>query len=509
MKGLRVLPFSPDGNAAISTRQPEVYRIQMPSMPLPKNGLERMRIRAEIREGETVTVDSVALNSQGKLLSTFDEISYSTLGVNSPRKCIEARVLIDQEHSIGGTTDLQRSKFFRYYASPGGVHSTFQRWAAERNFLPGRQIFKLQPGLVVGYSRNQPKLKERTDKPGHADLSFFQRYETNGGHTNAIEAFRGIDFAMCFNDYPEFMSRHPNGRGTPNVQHFDAAAELAAAYVKNQQRGQGRTATHWELKNESTIKPEWDYHYLKEYDSWGLLAQFHNTVSDAIHQRSPQTRVGGPTSAWMQVQVGDFKLYRNQQRFMDETRGHLDFYSHHFYEDRGSLGAYARRGDGYTNYLLGRFEAILDMFVSHMHQTDNVRPIVISECGSLQPGRSPANNWLRLRSYNAFLMKAMQRPQQIDLLVPFIFLQIPWNPSSGDSGFEALPGKRANGPIQDFRPLIVSKFFDLWRDFDGTRIPVLVDEPFVDMVAVKRGSTVRVAMLNMGGQRLLVDLSSL
>ena len=65
------------------------------------------------------------------------------------------------------------------------------------------------------------------------------------------------------------------------VEHFDDAAELAAAYVEDQARDGGPTPTWWEVKNESTIKSEWDYHWRKDVDSWQLLADFHNRVAVA------------------------------------------------------------------------------------------------------------------------------------------------------------------------------------------------------------------------------------
>ena len=43
---------------------------------------------------------------------------------------------------------------------------------------------------------------------------------------------------------------------TTLVEHFDDAATLAAAYVADQINDGGRTATYWEVKNESTIKSE-------------------------------------------------------------------------------------------------------------------------------------------------------------------------------------------------------------------------------------------------------------
>ena len=365
-----------------------------------------------------------------------------------------------------------------------------------------------------GYSENQPKLIESAERPGHADLKFFERYDSGGTLRRSADEFQNIDYAMCLDEWPDFMSRYPGGRGTPLVKRFDAAADLAAATVADQIRDAGRTARWWEVKNESTIKAEWDYHWTKDLDGWSLLADFHNRVADRIHASAPEVQVGGPTSAWMQVQVNDFGLYKDQRTFMDRTRDHLDFYSHHFYEDFGTLGAWERRGDGYKAYLLGRFEAILDMFHAHMSGTDNVKPMLITECGSLQPGRGPSDEWLRLRSFSAYLTKAMQRPDQLDLIVPFVFLNIHWAPKSGGAAFELVdiadgeapevPGE----PIAGYQRRMVLRFFDLWRDFNGRRLACDIDHDFVDVVAVHQDETVQFAVTNMGGDRLSLDFNT-
>lgn len=505
--GLVMLPYAPNARLAISTQEPTIYRAKVPSMPIPSDSMPPIRIRTTCRPGTTATITEIAFNSQGKLPTTFDDIPYRNLGAEFPRVPVEVAVDLRHELSIAGHVDLEREKFCRYYAAPGNLDSSFEQWAAERNFLPGRQIMKFQPALVERYSSNQPKLTERADAPGAADLSFFDLYDSGESIRRAIDRFRDIPYAMCFNDYPDFMSVKHVGRGTPLVECFDEAAELAAAYVADQIRDAGRSATWWEVKNESTIKSEWDYHWRKDVDSWGLLADFHNHVADAIHARSPETKVGGPSSAWMQLQAADFGLYRNQVRFMDLTRGHLDFYSHHFYEDFGTLGAWERRQGKYTNYLLGRLEAILDMILSHMHETDNVRPILITECGSLQPGRAPSDYWLRIRSYSAYMHKLMQRPQQIDLAVPFMFLSIPWNPTSGDAAFTPREGKPNSSPLRDCDSTPVAYVFELWRDFNGRRLPVAFDRPWLDATAVHKGNRVQIAMTNMGGRRLSINLS--
>ena len=98
------------------------------------------------------------------------------------------------------------------------------------------------------------------------------------------------------------------------------------------------------------------------------------------------------------------------------------------------LGAYERRGQGYTNYLLGRYEATLDMLRAEMHKADNVLPILITECGSLQNGRRASDNWLRILAWNAFLTKTMQRPDQVEVvctvhLYPYAVESVEWRRS--------------------------------------------------------------------------------
>ena len=104
----------------------------------------------------------------------------------------------------------------------------------------------MQPSLVKGYSAKQPKLKESKTKKGFADLSFFEKYDSTPTVTTAIEPFRDIDYAMCLDNWPDFMSIKHVGRGTPKVEHFDAAAELAGAVIAGQIKDGGRTATWWD-----------------------------------------------------------------------------------------------------------------------------------------------------------------------------------------------------------------------------------------------------------------------
>ncbi len=509
VKEVYVFPFSPDKSPPRSQQVEDFYRVQMPSIPLSDQSPQRMRIRFLMKDATaTCRIDDLVFIAQKQIPPEFDSIPYRDLGAEFPRERVEILIDTDHELVIGGTSDLQRERWFRMHETPGVVGPSFERWAAERNFLPGRGAFKFHPGITRTWGKWKP-LTERSDKPGAADMAFFDQYDAGVRQRATIPEFQGIPFASCFNDWPEFMSVPLVGRGTPRTEHFEDAAQLAAAYVEDQIRDGGYTARWWEVKNESSVQSEWAHHWKEKQgiDGWGLLADFHNQVADAIHDRAKDVQVGGPSSAYMQLQVKDFELYRNQARFIELTRGHIDFFSHHFYENALMLGAHQRRAMGYSNYLLGRYEAILDMLRAHMHKVDNVLPILITECGSLQNGRQPSDNWLRLLAWNAYLTKSMQRPDQIELFVPFVFLHMPWNPYSGDAAFTPAPDRKRHKTIEDFQPTTIANYFELWRDFDGRRLPVRFDRDWLDVVAIHDGKRITLAVTNMGGRQIAVDLS--
>lgn len=510
IKEVHVFPFSPDKAPPRSVQVKHFYRVQMPSIPNSDQSPEQMKIRFLMKDKAGVCrINDLVFYAQKAISSEFDTIPYRDLGSEFPRERVAIDIDTEHELSIGGTSELQREKWFRIHETPGFVHSTFEEWAAERHFLPGRGAFKFNPAITRGWKKGAETLKEREDKPGAADLTFFERYDAGERQRRVSSEWKGIPYAMCFNDWPEFMSVPLKGRGTPLVEHFDDAAELAAAYVADQIKDGGSTAAWWEVKNESSVQSEWAHHWQEKdgIDGWGLLSDFHNRVADAVHSKAPAVKVGGPSSAYMQLQAGDFQLYRNQARFIKETRGHLNFFSHHFYENALTLGAHERRGLGYSNYLLGRYEAILDMLRAEMHRVDHVLPILITETGSLQNGRQPSDNWLRLYAWNAYLTKSMQRPDQIDMFVPFIFLHMSWNPNSGDAAFAPKADRQRPQTIEDFDPTTISNYFELWRDFDGHRLPVDFDRDWLDVVAVHDGHRISVAVTNMGGRQIAVDLS--
>ncbi|BAM04383.1 hypothetical protein [Phycisphaera mikurensis] len=436
----------------------------------------------------------------------FDESPWSALGADRPVVPVGVEMDLSAKRALGGTTRFEREKFFRVYAAPWGGPWGVLDAVAERGFLPGRQLFKIAPALEVGYPEDgpgKPPFREDPDRPRHTDPAFFSSgWSWPEVEAGIAERYAGLDYALCLDEWPSF-NRHAgpgvvNSRGTP--ADFDAAAETAGRTVKLVSELTGLAPAWVEVKNESDVPYEWSYHGVEGVDAWDLLADFHVKVADAVRAFSPGVKVGGPTSAYPALAVKDWALARRHTAFMDATRGRLDFYSHHFYEGAGLLFEDLRAGGGDT-YLLGKATSYLDLLRAHGANTGNTVPFLLTEFGTLTGGGQDHQRWQAIRNWSAYLVQFMQRPDELDLCVPFAIPLLWWDPDHPHALFE---------PDGDggWRPTPMARFLDLWEGYGGELLPIASDDPLVSVHAAGDGRTLWVAISNMRSRRVAVDLAA-
>lgn len=449
------------------------------------------------------TVEKVEFVHREGIASAFDASIYREPGLDKPVLPVTVSIDASKLRSIEGICEVKRERFFRYYADPNGDRSGKENYFKGKGFLPGRQIEEIGPAYEdrYGAANQMPTLKEDPARPGYSDPAFFER--------NEFWRFEGVDpsleFVMCFDSWPRFMGPTnfpgvPNQRGTPAIENFDAAADTAVRLLKAQQRDSGRTANWWEVKNESDVKSEWIYHHEKGYDSWKLLADFHNTMADAIHAEVPDVEVGGPVSAWFVPYAGNFGVWKNQARFMDLTRDHLDYYSHHFYEvgSMDSLGRVQREGG---SYIQGGLECTVDMLRAHMAATDNNKPMICSEYGSLSFVRDERGYWMHIKNINALMVNFLNRPNDFEITVPFMLTFMHWAPDSLETYIHQAP----NGEFVKTKNTYI---IDMWTGFEGKRIPSSDSEHKVLTHAVIDGDLIRLVVNNRSGQRAELNIKS-
>ena len=486
------------------------------------------------------TLDAVRLLiSEGGVGETFDESPWSVLGADKPVLDVTLTLDLDAKRSIAGIDRFEHEKYFRVYASPWGGPWGVLDHVLDHGFRPGRQVFKIGPALEQGYDDeypNKPEFREDPDRPHHVDPAFFESGWTWPATIpeGIAERFGDLKYALCLDEWPSFNAHSgpgvTNSRGTP--EDFAAAAETAGRSVKLVVEQTGLVPAYVEVKNEADVPYEWSYHSAPPtegpkagMDGWDLLADFHNQVADGVRAFVPEAKVGGPTSAYPYLSAGDWGLAQRHFKFMDDTKDGLDFYSHHFYEGAGLLFE-DRLREGANTYLLGRATAYLDVLQNHMALTDNQKPIVLSEFGTLAGGAEDYQMWQAVRNWSAYLVQFMQRPDELDLTVPFAIPLIWWEPENPDGLFKydtvdanrdptKLTANRAGlasgisgSPMTGIRLNKPAWFLDLWDGYRGDLVPVVSDTPHVNVHAAADGKTLWLAVSNLKAQRIAVDLDA-
>ncbi|WP_305766956.1 beta-agarase [Candidatus Epulonipiscium viviparus] len=459
-----------------------------------------------------VVVDSLKLVEPNGASMTMDTRAWEVLGGDAPI-LDDIIVTVDATNrlSIEGITEFENRKFKTLYAYPiGHPHGyTVAEYFTPKDFMPGRQIFKFGPSLETGYDSSIPKLTEDASKPGYADYSIFPELFSNGASEIAVfdKLYpTDLEYVVCFDNWPSWtVEGINNGKGTPAEQHFAAAADLAAKYITaHDAELEGRGPTWIEVKNESDITSEWSHHATSD-NGWELLAEFHNITADAIKAENPDALVGGPTSAWMALDNGNFSKAEQNLKFMDDTANHLDFYSYHFYESKNLV--LNDTDSNYVGYLTGRLEADLDLLRNHMINTNNLKPIVISETGTLHNGPEESDYWIKLKNHNAYMVRYMNRANEFDIVVPFVIPATWWSPASDN----ILWTYDENGkfyPTPETGLTDMKYFIEMWDEYNGDLLPAYSNgvNNNIHVHSAQDGNIIYVAVTNMNAQRAYIDL---
>ncbi len=234
------------------------------------------------------------------------------------------------------------------------------------------------------------------------------------------------------------------------------------------------------------------------------IFEFHRSVAREVRRFNPDVLVGGFTNAFPDLQFfggrGENQQIFGQweqrwEEFIDTTGDDMDFYSVHLY-DFPSIGGgleILRKG--------GNIEAVLDM-IEHYNtiRWGSVKPWVISEYGSqlndfFRQNWTPGRDWFILRAFSSMMMQFMERPDVIDVTIPFVLTRAeflyggaanpgyvyPWRmmrraeelpligPLTQANLYPPFPNFTA--PVdQEYAFTEIIKFYELWADVNGTRV---------------------------------------
>lgn len=447
----------------------------------------------------------------------FDTSAWTVLG--GDKEILDVSVDVDAltNLSMNGVNKLPEEVFKRYHVNSGPIgveqaggeitvlDEAYHKTTNDYGFIPGRGAFHYT--LMTSWAG----LKEDSERPGYAD--FTTTKEIYAKSQPAIDKFEslypsiGKDYVLTLDGWPKWMWENPNSGqsehfGTPSYSNFDAAADAAAQLIKSiDTRFDGLGPKYVEVKNESTIPQEWWFFQSEPEQAWSYLSEFHNKVAEAVKAENPDVLVGGPSSAFMYLEKNDFDEARAQLKFMDETKDSLDWYSHHFYEN-SNLFIHDRENNS-DGFLSGRMEAVLDLLNAHMVNTDNVKPIYITEEGTYNTAGSDADYFQKLVAHNGYMLRFMNYSDTIGMLVPYLYPIINWRPNSNDTFYKY--NETMNGLMEEMTPL--EAYLDMWKDYRGAFLPSEADQERVYTNAVRYNDKVYVAVHNLNTQRVNLDLN--
>lgn len=458
----------------------------------------------------------------------YDVSAYSVLGKDKP--IIDVTVDIDttKNLSLDGENKMDESVFKRYHVNSGPVQlfhnisdwilddEVFFKTTQDWGFHAGRGAFHFSAVYNGG------GLAEDPDNPGWSDYTqLYANYAQNDEVINKLNTLYpgvGNDSVITFDGWPSWTWEDPNSTtmephfATPGYDKFDSAADVAAnVYKAIDTRMGGYAPKYLEVKNESTIVNEWNFFNTDTPEvAWDKMAEFHNLVADEVKALNPDVLVGGPSSAFMYLERNDFTEAQYQLDFMDATKDSLDWYSHHFYEN--STLYVNGKTDNSDGFLAGRFEAVMDLLLAHMNNTDNVKPILITEEGTYNGLSTDIDYFQILTAFNGYMLRFMEYANAVDMLVPYLYPVISWNPDAPimfykytDSSMTAIK--------QEMTPL--EAYVDLWKDFRGAYVPaeVTTQDPLAEervfTRATKYGDKVYLAVHNLNDQRINLDINTI
>ncbi|KXX69651.1 Ig-like domain-containing protein [Flammeovirga sp. SJP92] len=242
-----------------------------------------------------------------------------------------------------------------------------------------------------------------------------------------------------------------------------------------------------------------------QYEQW-----FSDDLMPYLQEMTASTVNDTRTSDWYQWDV-------MWQGFIDNCGDNMDFYGIHIYD--WSVG---ERGKGVIR-TGGHVEAMLDMLEWYdIHKFGKKKDIVLSEFGAVS---SWINNqemerkaWENLRPFNGMFMQFLERPSQVVYSMPFAPVKAEWGDVRDANGNVTTrygsvlmdrvdPNCTAYDASCEWEWSDFVKWYELWRDVDGTRIDTKATDRDIQVDAYVDNNKVYLIVNNLQFDEATVDLN--
>jgi len=429
------------------------------------------------------------------LLTLFSLIGFNFQEITA-QIAISADVHINTEKSVEGVSNFDRDVFINLHS--GHNTNDWETWELDDIVNNTRINFGRSVG---GVTWQMNKVEQDPNRPGFFDINHMktlgQQSRNSYSNKTSIHQYESETFVMTSHISPLF----PDGTNTNegwSPANFESVGQFYAHFLKEYYGGNGEPRPNYvEVINEPMV-------HLDDLNTTNVeMSEFHNVVADSIHFHNPDVQVGGYTAAWPEFERNNFAIWEQTWRtFIDVAGSKMDFFSFHLYDTPVPGDEAQRKGSN--------VEAIFDMIEQYSFLSlGEVRPMLISEygacCADWDGPYYPERDWLQLKSVSSMTMSMMERPHKMLKAIPFITDKSVWYLNANGYPYPHVMLENLNGGfLWEYTHL--KKYYDLWRDVEGTRVYTQTHDPDLQIDAYVKDNKAYVIFNNLEHEEVDVSL---
>ncbi|MFA0442917.1 carbohydrate-binding protein [Vibrio sp. 10N.222.51.C12] len=431
-------------------------------------------------------------------------------------------VNLDVKHEVGGVSKFDREKFMVLHSA--NIESDWNGEDEKKEYLLNQldTYFARETGAMK-YQLNQ--IGEDPARDGYAHpygmtaagqvvINSYKNSLDNRNWRNYEDRDMGLITAA--QDVPFYPGSGKTNKGwefTPLVPFGHSTGEFMGRFLRDYfgtGSDTGRPIPKYlELMNE----PVWPLVDMG-YHGGGTIEDifnYHVSAANEVKKFNPDIKVGGFTTAFPELEKNNFSQWDERwKHFIDLTGNDMDFYSLHLYD----LPAF----QGGEHYRTGaNIEATLDMIEGYSRKVNKERPFLISEYGAQVHNLkgtpyNPYRDWLNIAAFNSMLMQFLERPDKIIKAVPFGPLKAEWGRTGENTPYTSRMMRQENEPDSATGNWVWTdyiKFYELWKDVNGTRIDTKQNNINIQTDAYTEGDKLYLILNNLSKSTEVINLNLL
>lgn len=433
-----------------------------------------------------------------------------------------------QVRSIGGVSDLERSRFFNYHGTlvpPSNTNlGNLQNQLISPDFFhttAGRTSTEFDQFITNG-------LGEDPDNPSFIDADALIA-ELQGDYRNFVVSgtrwgpLRDIPEPFLVNSgrsasfWPSFFRTDPTTGITSNFYPYVLAyADFLITYLDEVVYGPNAFLPIDEDRMWIELLNEPELHLDNNFTTQDLI-DYHRMVADMVKAVHPQAKIIGPSLAITSFHANGFARWENTLRpFIEGAGASMDALSYHPYE------RYRGFADGsYIQDIMespGRVQATIDLVENHnMNFHGQLIPLSLTEYGSFQMWDVEMNGepfignysidaqqWDLCRNIKEKMFVFLAQPNLILNAVPFVSPR-DFRPDIPTSLFadNVMFQQDASG---NWEETVIGNFFRLLAKIDGSYVTNTTDDPNIQVQSFRNGDQLYVMLNNLSSTFEVVQL---